>query len=129
MANCVKFSSALYHTRLPSRRYLSISDPHPHLICHSPAPSSPSAPLTRPLFHLCLCIYNLSMVFSSFASFHFLTLLFLPIFPSLPLFFYPLSLSPVETGILSFNSFFPNLTARPLDLLDGLADQVYSASR
>ncbi len=94
MANCVKFSSAPYHTRLPSRRYLSISDPH----LHHPL-------LTWPvLFHS--CIYNLSMLFSSLASFHFLTLLFLPIFPSLPRFLTPFlcpQLKPVFSPLTPFS--------------------------
>lgn len=41
------------------------------------------------------------------------------IFPP-PLFFS--LVSPVEAGVLPSNSFLPTLAARPLDLLDGLAD-------
>lgn len=42
---------------------------------------------------------------------------------SFPLFFS--LVSPVEAGVLPSNSFLPTLAARPLDLLDGLADKVY----
>lgn len=108
MANCVKFSSAPSHTRLPSRRYLSQSDPHPHLSTQCVSLTSPPAPLTHPLFHLCLCINNLSMMFSSFASLHFLILLFLPIFLSpLPFFFFTpflcLQLKPVYSPLTPFS--------------------------
>lgn len=46
------------------------------------------------------------MLFSSFASFHFLTLLFLPIFPSLPFFFTPFlcpQLKPVYSPLTPFS--------------------------
>lgn len=75
-----------------------------------------------------------------FYFFSTLTLIFLPPrFPSLssshapspclcfssPLFFS--LVSPVEAGVLPSNSFLPTLAARPLDLLDGLADKVHPA--
>lgn len=43
------------------------------------------------------------------------------------LLFFSSLVSPVEAGVLPSNPFLPTLAARPLDLLDGLADQVHPA--
>lgn len=145
MGSCVRSSSARCPTRSPSHRYPQPppSPLHPQLsyarltlffpgcFFQSPALSLISSPCDS----LHLSAHTEPIRRNHFFYFAFtLTLIFL--LPPFPFFLSPPSpcpcifppplffslVSPVEAGVLPSNSFLPTLAARPLDLLDGLAD-------
>lgn len=95
------------------------------LIC-SPCDSRWSS--LRPSTHTEPIQLNHFFYFPSTLTLIFLPLLSLPFLPPIPLLLvcvFPLFfslVSPVEAGVLPSNSFLPTLAARPLDLLDRLAD-------